>query len=125
MVCWLVGGWERSAEFRLSLGEWSHFGLSQTSASRGLAELERAGLVLVERSPGRSSGVTILDVGDTRPTVRSTVCGKRRFYDQQEAQQVLLSLRAKELTEGRPDAHKLHVYVCPVCNALHVGHKDP
>jgi hypothetical protein len=51
------------------------------------------------------------------------VCGKLRFHDQQEAQRSMLALRARELAEGRLDAHTLHTYVCPVCQAWHVGHR--
>jgi hypothetical protein len=60
-VCWLLAGWERSAEFELTLDGWAEFGLSRFSASRGLDELERAGLVSVGRSPGRSPIVEIRD----------------------------------------------------------------
>ena len=60
-VCWLLAGWNRSAEFELALDDWAEFGLSRFSASRGLDELERAGLVSVGRTPGRSPVVTILD----------------------------------------------------------------
>ncbi len=56
-----MAGWSRSAEFELALDGWAEFGLSRFSASRGLDELERAGLVSVGRTPGRSPGVTILD----------------------------------------------------------------
>ena len=62
-VCWLLAGWERSADFELALDQWAEFGLSRFSASRGLEALEGAGLVSVARSPGRSPVVTILDVG--------------------------------------------------------------
>jgi hypothetical protein len=62
-VCWLLAGWGRSAEFELELGDWAEFGLSRFSASRGLDELERAGLVFTARMRGRSPVVTILDVG--------------------------------------------------------------
>jgi hypothetical protein len=55
----------------------------------------------------------------------SPTCGKRRFHDQQEAQLALESLRAKDLAEGRLDSSKLGVYLCPICKALHVGHRDP
>ena len=41
-VCWLLTGWNRSAEFELKLEDWAEFGLSRFSASRGLATLERA-----------------------------------------------------------------------------------
>src|SRR5271166_59668 len=63
VVCWLLAGWERSAGFELALEGWADLGLSRFSASRGLDELERTGLVSVGRTPGRSPLVTILDVG--------------------------------------------------------------
>jgi hypothetical protein len=66
-VCWLLAGWNRAAEFELTWDEWAEFGLSRFSASRGLYELEEAGLVSVARMPGRSPIVTILDVGRDRP----------------------------------------------------------
>jgi hypothetical protein len=59
-VCWLLAGWNRSAVFELALEDWSEFGLSRFSASRGLDTLERAGLVSTVRRPGRSPVVTIL-----------------------------------------------------------------
>ena len=62
-VCWLLAGWERSADFELALEGWADLGLSRFSASRGLDELERAKLVSVSRTPGRSPVVTVLDVG--------------------------------------------------------------
>jgi len=63
VVCWLLAGWERSAGFELALEGWADLGLSRFSASRGLDELERAKLVSVSRTPGRSPVVTVLDVG--------------------------------------------------------------
>jgi hypothetical protein len=45
------------------LDGWAEFGLSRFSASRGLHELERAGLVYVHRTPGRPPDVAIMDVG--------------------------------------------------------------
>ena len=93
-VCWLLAGWERSADFELALDDWAEFGLSRFSASRGLDELERAGLVSVGRTPGRSPVVTILDVGagSDRPSKRGvgeecrlrmgwkTINGRRYYY---------------------------------------------
>ncbi len=61
-VCWLLAGWNRSAELELALESWAEFGLSRFSASRGLDTLERAELVSIGRMPGRSPVVTILDV---------------------------------------------------------------
>lgn len=60
-VCWLLAGWERSADFEVALDDWAAFGLSRFSASRGLDELERAGLLAAVRRPGRSPVVSILD----------------------------------------------------------------
>jgi hypothetical protein len=60
-VCWLLAGWERSAAFELAFDDWTEFGLSRFSASRGLQGLESAGLVAVARSSGRSPVVTIRD----------------------------------------------------------------
>src|SRR4051794_28409449 len=34
-ACWLVGGWERSAEFELALARWADLGLTRRSAGRG------------------------------------------------------------------------------------------
>ena len=60
-VCWLLAGWERSAEFKLGLGDWSEFGLSRFSATRGLDSLEESGLVAVTRQPGRSRFISMTD----------------------------------------------------------------
>jgi hypothetical protein len=62
-VCWLLAGWERSAGFELALDGWADLDLSRFAASRGLNELERAKLVSVGRTPGRSPVVTIRDAG--------------------------------------------------------------
>jgi hypothetical protein len=60
-VCWLLAGWNRSAEFELALDDWAEFGLSRFSRSRGLDELERSGLISVTRRLGRSPILKILD----------------------------------------------------------------
>jgi hypothetical protein len=59
-VCWLLAGWERSADFELVLGDWAEFGLSRFSTSRGLDTLESARLISVDRRQGRSSSISIL-----------------------------------------------------------------
>jgi hypothetical protein len=61
VVCWLLAGWSRSAEFELALDDRAEFGLSRFSASRGLDTLEAAELASVARRPGRSPVVAILD----------------------------------------------------------------
>jgi hypothetical protein len=60
-VCWLLAGWEGSADFELALGDWAGFGLSRFSVARGLDALEGAKLVSVARRPGLSPIVSILD----------------------------------------------------------------
>jgi hypothetical protein len=60
-VCWLLAGWARSAGFELALDGWAEFGLSRFSASRGLDNLEGAGLVAAVRRSGRSPVVSVLD----------------------------------------------------------------
>jgi hypothetical protein len=69
-VCWLLAGWERSADFELALGDWAEFGLSRFSASRGLDTLEGAGLVAVARRPGLSPVVSIRDPGTEANSTR-------------------------------------------------------
>src|SRR5512135_2666115 len=67
MACWLMAGWERSAEFELGLSEWGELGLSRFSAGRGLECLRRAGLVSIARRSGRSPIVMILDTSRSGP----------------------------------------------------------
>jgi hypothetical protein len=75
-VCWLLAGWGRSADFELSLElwpgltDWAEFGLSRSSAPRGLDALESARLVSVVRRPGRSSVVSILEPIESVPSAR-------------------------------------------------------
>jgi hypothetical protein len=62
VVCWLTG--ERlfnSAVFELPCNRWADFGLSRDATSRGLDQLEHAGLVSVVRRPGQCPVVTVLD----------------------------------------------------------------
>jgi hypothetical protein len=61
-VCWLLAGWNRSAAFELALDDWAEFGLSRFSASRGLDNLQEAGLVAVVRTVGRSPIVSISEL---------------------------------------------------------------
>jgi hypothetical protein len=60
-ACWLLAGWEQSADFELAIDDRTEFGLSRYSAYRGLESLERAGLVGVTRRSGRPPIVSILD----------------------------------------------------------------
>jgi hypothetical protein len=60
-VCWTIAGWCRSAEFTLALDRWAELGLSRFAVFRGLNQLDDAGLVSVDRRPGRSPVVTLRD----------------------------------------------------------------
>jgi hypothetical protein len=53
-------GWRRGGPILLANGMLRYDGISQQSKWRGLAELERRGLVTVERRPRRSPIVTLL-----------------------------------------------------------------
>ena len=49
--CWLLAGWNRSAEFELALDDWDEFGLSRLSASRGLNSFGRVWVLFCEGMP--------------------------------------------------------------------------
>lgn len=58
-----MGGVQKSRIIPLSNIAGLRFGLDRNAKYRGLAWLERAGLVTVQRKLGRSPVVTILDTG--------------------------------------------------------------
>jgi hypothetical protein len=60
-ACWLLAGWNRSAEFELGLSEWGELDLSRFSAARGIECLEQAGLVSVVERVGCRPVVTLND----------------------------------------------------------------
>ncbi len=60
IALWFLSGLKRSREIALSQSTLSLLGVTRHSGYRGLAELEKAGLVSVVRHPGRKSIVTIL-----------------------------------------------------------------
>ena len=64
---WLFAGMKRSATVKLSL-RWleEETGINRITAWRGLASLEAAGLVSVERRPGSKPLVTILGASESR-----------------------------------------------------------
>jgi hypothetical protein len=58
----LAGCLRRRERLRANLSKAQDFELSRQAASRALVDLERAGLISVERAPGRAPLVTILEV---------------------------------------------------------------
>jgi hypothetical protein len=58
-VCWLLKGWDRSLTFEMKTRGWGELGLTQGAVHRGLIELEKAGLIGLQRTPRCSIVVTI------------------------------------------------------------------
>ena len=61
LAVWYLAGVEKSRPVKPTWDTWQRFGLSPDAGRRGLAALERAGLVAVDRHPGRCPVVTILE----------------------------------------------------------------
>ena len=77
LALWFRGGITGNrAEFPFDLSRWGSLGLTRFSAGRGLRALEAARLIAVERTPGRSPVVTVLDapigVADRAPSLAKT-----------------------------------------------------
>jgi hypothetical protein len=66
LALWYLAGVKRTKQVKPSKEAWQYFRLSAYSGRRGLADLERAGLVAVDRRPGGCPVVTLLDVGGTK-----------------------------------------------------------
>ena len=66
LALWFMSSVRKGSKkgLRLCPGDTGRLGCSVRSARRGLAALERAGLVAVERHSGRCPRVTILEVGE-------------------------------------------------------------
>ena len=63
IVLWFVSGLNNgSRTVQPSRKHWTKLGLDRRAVSRGLKQLELVGLVSIERKPGKSSRITILDV---------------------------------------------------------------
>lgn len=64
IALWYLSGLNRQARtVKLSGSVLREFGIERHAGYRGLGALEAAGLVIVERHPGRSPLVTIIDIG--------------------------------------------------------------
>jgi hypothetical protein len=60
LCVWRLKGATRKDTVALSNTELAPFGIDRAAKSRGLAVLEKAGLIKVDRSPGRWSMITLL-----------------------------------------------------------------
>ena len=61
LAVWYLAGLKRSPQVTLTRKTLLLFGVLPDAGRRGLIQLERAGLVSVERAPGSSPRVTLLD----------------------------------------------------------------
>ena len=61
MALWYLAGVEKSRTVKPTWAVWRRFGVSPDTGRRGLAALERVGLVTVDRHRGRCPVVTIWD----------------------------------------------------------------
>jgi hypothetical protein len=61
LAAWYLAGVERGHQVKLTWGVFDRFGVSPDAGRRGLVALERAGLVSVDRHPGRCPVVEILE----------------------------------------------------------------
>lgn len=59
LALWYLAGVKKSRVVKPTWDTWRRFALSPDAGSHGLAALERAGLVAVDRHPGRCPVVTI------------------------------------------------------------------
>jgi hypothetical protein len=63
LALWYLAGMTKRRAVKPTWDTWQRFGLSPDAGGRGLIALEQAGLVAVDRSPGRCPVVTILESG--------------------------------------------------------------
>jgi len=68
IALWFLAGVAKSRRIKPTWATWQRFGVSPDTGRRGLAALEHAGLVAVDRHSGRCPLVTILEVRDETPT---------------------------------------------------------
>jgi hypothetical protein len=64
LALWYLAGVGRTRKVKPTWTVWRRFGTSPDAARRGLAALERARLISVERGPGRCPLVTMLDASE-------------------------------------------------------------
>jgi hypothetical protein len=75
LALWYLAGVKKSRVVKPTWDTWQRFGLSPDAGQRGLAALERAGLVTVDRHRGRCPVVTIRE--SAKGTVLyATVCNR-------------------------------------------------
>ena len=68
LTVWFGAGVKRKRTVRLSYSQMGKLGCKRETARRGLAALESAGLVSVDRHPGRCPVVTILEAREAEET---------------------------------------------------------
>ena len=77
----LWAGIKRTNHFVFSVSGLTALGVSRSSGHRGLAALEREGLVSVDRQPGRKPRVTVIEIDtDTELADQSRRAGRKREH---------------------------------------------
>ena len=77
----LWAGIKRTNYFVFSVSGLAALGVSRSSGHRGLAALEREGLVSVDRQPGRKPRVTVIEIdADTELDDQSLPAGRKRKH---------------------------------------------
>ena len=67
LALWYLAGVKKNRTVKPTWAVWKRLGLPPDGGRHGLAALEQAGLVAVDRHPGRCPVVTILDCPENRP----------------------------------------------------------
>ena len=62
IVIWQLSGMEKNCTVSLSNKQLKEFGVNRFAKARAFEELSKAGLITVERHPGRSPVITIKDI---------------------------------------------------------------
>lgn len=82
IAVWYRVGLKKTRTIALNLSRMSDFGLDRFAARRGLAALERAGLVAVTRAAGRNPVITVLDASE-EPDARRAPCTVESLQESQ------------------------------------------
>ena len=64
LACWFMDGCTKQKPFTLSRATCQQFNIEKWDKRRGLRELESAGLIKVQRFPGRLSLIAMVRMGD-------------------------------------------------------------
>ena len=97
MVLWTLAGINGCRQIRLERKVLGRFNVERWAARKGLARLQAAGLVQVDRKPGRSPIVKLLDYKPNKPR-KETLPNRSEFaYDKRNASAVTRGVSDRNL----------------------------